>query len=42
MTKQNTSQKNPDLEGCMAQGATQEDAIENLADARYELHRIST
>lgn len=29
--------KNPDLEGCMAQGATQAEAIANLAEARYDL-----
>lgn len=28
--------KNPDLPGCMAQGATHKDALDNLAEARFE------
>jgi predicted RNase H-like HicB family nuclease len=29
--------RNPDIEGCMAQGASQHEAIENLKDARVDL-----
>lgn len=29
--------KHPDIEGCMAQGASQSEAIQNLNDARHDL-----